>query len=296
MSEPTPTTGTTPDSEPETLSPYDREAALEIAELKDPEGGLLSRVADAVHRPLDKLADAAFDTKVGEAVDDALSKVIELLQAGSTWTIREEKILADFRDDGHPVQAFDDIAELGLETVDDVVGNLGRKYRILAMVEGTAIGAVGAAGVAIDIPLILGIAIRGATEAAGYYGFFPFTDEEKGYVLDLVSTAASPTREMRRTSLAALDDAGRDLATGRRAEAETVLAIQAVERLAESIVARMARGKVAQGVPLVGAFIGGGFNRWFVGQVMQLAEAMYRERFLIRRYGADAVRRAQGAA
>jgi len=288
----TPTIDASEPAEASPLEPYDREAAVEIAEVKHPGGGPLSKAADALHRPLDRIVDAAFDTAVGEAVDRVLSEAVERIQDASSWTVRETQIVEKFRDRGHSVGTLPDAASLTLEQVDDVVGHLNRKYRLLAFAEGTVTGAAGLPGMLVDIPLVLGIAIRGTTELAAHYGFYPLDAHEKRYVLDLVSVAASPTLEMREASLGSLDEASAELGS-RRSEAETVLAMQVVERLAESIVARLARGKIAQGIPLVGAFIGGGFNRWFVGQVMQLAEAVYRERFLVRRYGLEAVRRAQ---
>ena len=272
------------------LSAYDREALHEIAEFKDPDKGWLSKAADAIHRPVDRAAEAAFDTAAGERVDEALSKVMKKLQDAATWTVRKDAILDDFQDDGHDISSLEDIEKLELEAVEDVIGHLARKYRVIALAEGTTVGAAGAAGIVVDIPLVLGIAIRGTTEFAAYYGFYPFTASERAYALDLVSAAASPTHEVRQKNLAGLDAYGDQVAGGRRNEAEAVLGIQAVERIATSLVSRMARGKVAQSVPLVGAFIGGGFNRWFVGQVMEMAEMMYRERFLIRRYGLDTVR------
>tara|TARA_B100001750_G_scaffold178446_1_gene146772 strand:+ start:4093 stop:4941 length:849 start_codon:yes stop_codon:yes gene_type:complete len=273
-----------------TLTAYEREALHEIAEFRNPERGLLSKAADAIHRPVDKAAEAAFDTAAGAKVDEALSKVMEKLHDAATWTVREDAILKDFREADLPVKDFGDIANRGLEEVEDVIGHLARKYRVLALAEGTAVGAVGAAGFLVDIPLVLGLALRGTTEFAAYYGFYPFEEAEKAYVLDLVSAASSPTHELRQKSMAGLSEWGDGAATGRMAEAETVLGIQAVERIATSIVSRMARGKAAQGVPLLGAFIGGGFNRWFVGQVMEMAEMMYRERFLIRKHGLETVR------
>ena len=272
------------------LTAYEREALHEIAEFKHPDKGMLSKAADAIHRPVDKAAEKAFDTVAGSKVDEALSKVMEKLHDAATWTVRDDEILEEFRDDGHEVQEFTDIAGLSLEAVEDVIGHLGRKYRVMALAEGTVVGAAGAPGIVVDVPLVLGIALRGTTEFAGYYGFYPFSEQEKAYVIDLVSAASSPTHELRQKSLKGLNEYGDGAATGRAAEAETVLGIQAVERVIVSIVSRLARGKAAQSVPLLGAFIGGGFNRWFVGQVVQMAEMMYRERFLIRKHGLETVR------
>lgn len=267
------------------MNSYDRQALVEIAEFKQSEVGRLGKLANALHAPVDRAGNKAFDTKLGAQVEKALTKAIESVRGAATWSVREDAILEDFRDDGHEVRGFDDIRELELEQVEDVIGHLARKYRVLAMAEGTAVGAVGALGIAADIPLVLGLAMRGTIEFAAYYGFYPSSDVEKAYVLDLVAAASAPTPQSRQESLQKLTAISTDLSTPRAAGTSTLVAMQAAEQLVESIVTRMARGKFAQSVPLLGSLIGGGFNRWFVGQVMETASTMYRERFLVRRYG-----------
>ena len=139
----------------------------------------------------------------------------------------------------------------------------------------------------VDIPLIITIAMRGVTETAAYYGFDPADDHEKVFALNVVAAASAPTQALRRTSITELTEHSKGLVAGTSPTA-TVLSIQFVERVVESIIARLARGKISQVVPVVGSLIGGGFNRWFVAQVMQTAESMYRERFMVRVHG-DAV-------
>jgi hypothetical protein len=269
------------------LCPYEFEALAEIEDVKNPNVRWLSQFANAAHEPLDKLSATVFDTEVGSWLGGALASVLGTIHDGATWTVREQAILKDFERDGGTLTSFSEIPELSLERVDDAVGKLGRKYRIAAMVEGSLVGATGIAGMLADIPLIISIALRGVTEYAAYYGFYPLDDAEKRFVLDLVSTAAAPTLKTRQESLALLAQPDTHPGGTPAAAEDAIVASRAVEGLVEGILARMARGKVAQAIPLFGALIGGGFNRWFVAQVMSLAEALYRERFLIRRHSAD---------
>lgn len=236
-------------------------------------------------RPIDRLGDAAFDSTVGKHVSAAVSKAIETINDAATWSVQTDEIFDTFREKGYEPRALRDVAHMPLEDVEDVRGRLGLKYKSLATAEGFVVGAAGAAGLAADVPLILGIAFRAVTEYATYYGFDIDDDAERRYALDQVSAASSPSQETRTQALAHLDERNAEMSSQQEIrEAEAVLTMQFVEKLAESLTVRLSRGKLGQAVPLVGDFVGAGFNGWFVAQVTDLAEAMYRERFLMRKY------------
>lgn len=269
------------------LTPYEQEAWQEIYDFKNPDSNWLSAVSNALQKPIDKLGDKAFDTAVGEAVESTLASSVSAMNDAATWTLRDDGILKKFAKQDYEVSEYADIRKLSLEEIEDVSGNLGRKYRTLAAVEGAAAGYLGAPGMVIDIPLVLTIAMRGANETAAYYGFYPATDQEKVFAMNVVAAASAPTPKLRRTALEDLTAHSASMVDG-ASTATTVLSIQFVERVIESIVARVARGKIGQFVPMFGSLVGGGFNRWFVAQVMETAEMMYRERFLALVHG-DAV-------
>ncbi len=279
---------------PQTLSPYEQEAWLEIYDFKNPDSNWLSAASDALQKPIDKISKRAFDSKVGETVEAVLSSVVSAMNDLATWSVRTDAILEAFTDRKHAVDDFSDIQKLSLEQVEEVIGHLGRKYRTIAAVEGSVTGSFSAPGMVVDIPLILTIAMRGVTETAAYYGYFPATDEERVFAMNVVAAASAPTPSRRQSAIVDLTEHSVDLVSG-TSPATTVLSIQFVERVMESIVARMARGKIGQVVPMFGSLIGGGFNRWFVAQVMQTAEMMYRERFLVRAHGDGVVVPVEGA-
>lgn len=269
-----------------TLSPYERSAVASISKIKNPKRNFASEYANMLHRPFDRAGNALFESPAGEKAGVVLANILNGMQRGVLKTVRKDAILDDF---GGSASSLHGIGALSLKRVDGAAKGLARKYRVAATVEGTLVGAVGAVGVAVDIPLVLSLAIRGASEVSAYYGFVPNDPRERAYVLDLISTAAAPTLEKRQKNLASLDAHAMSISANQRHEVGTMFTIQVVERVAEAVASRMAQGKAAQAVPLVGALIGGGFNRWFVGQVMSLAVAMYRERFLARKYGETAV-------
>ena len=64
--------------------------------------------------------------------------------------------------------------------------------------------------------------------------------------------------------------------------------VQVIKKVADLIGVRLTKAKLAQVVPIVGAAVGGGVNAWYMASIVETAYVLYRKRFLIRRYGADA--------
>ena len=58
-----------------------------------------------------------------------------------------------------------------------------------------------------------------------------------------------------------------------------------IEKIAKTLGMRLTRAKVAQLLPIAGAAVGGTFNALYTGRVCEAAYHLYREQFLIRRYG-----------
>ena len=52
---------------------------------------------------------------------------------------------------------------------------------------------------------------------------------------------------------------------------------------------RLTKAKLAQGVPIMGAVVGGGFNAYYTARVCDAAYHLYRERFLAEKYGAEVI-------
>jgi hypothetical protein len=60
---------------------------------------------------------------------------------------------------------------------------------------------------------------------------------------------------------------------------------RAVRDAAHALGLQLTRAKLAQVVPVTGAFVGSGFNTYFTSKVCTAAYYLYRERFLAQKYG-----------
>ena len=268
------------------LSDEEKLTLSEIRDFKNPRDGWFERITDGADTPLDKIGDALFENALGERFDDAVTRVIDLLNDAAGWTVRQEAIFEEFRDEGFDVDDVSDIEDLTVEQIREVARGLDTKYRIAATGEGVVTGALGPVGAPMDLPLLVGLALRASNEYATYFGFDIETDEEKCYVMALLAVACAVTDDAKQETLREITRVALALAGDRSgSDAQRRMTKDLVEKIAEALVMRLAKGKLAQVVPIVGAAIGGGYNLRFIGEVCRTAEMLYAERWLIRAHG-----------
>ena len=197
----------------------------------------------------------------------------------------------EFRGDGHStVKAHKDIHDLDLEQIDKVVGFLGAKYKGIALVEGAGAGAVGIAGLAVDIPALITLNLRAIGEYAAYYGFDTSRQEERLFAFSVLGLASSPTDSSKALAMAQLIKISQDVAKKATwQELEKSVFVKIIQEIAKALGIRLTKAKLAQTIPAVGAAVGGGFNTYFTMKVCDAAFYLYRERFLAHKYGADVI-------
>lgn len=154
------------------------------------------------------------------------------------------------------------------------VGAQARKTRRngsgIVLAEGMGLGLIGV-GLP-DIPIFLGVLLRGIYRISLSYGFDFRLPEEQMYVLQLLACAASPDAAQQQ----ALDQTARQIQSGELLSPDwTKLRQQAAERLAEG----MLTAKFIQGLPVVGV-AGGLYNLPLYRRVTGYAEIEYRKRYL----------------
>ena len=272
------------------MSPYERNAQKEIDLYKNPERSWLGNAWEKVNEPIEWVADKAFDNAVGEAVAKAIQGIVSLLNDGASWSVRTNAIYEEFRSGGFPaVHGSNDIFRLDLRDADKTVGYLAAKYKVAAFAEGAGTGTLGAAGIALDIPALVSLSLRAVSEYATYYGFDVALQHEQAFAMSILGAASSPTVATKQIAMAELSKMAVMIAKRKTcAELERMIGVQVIKKIAQALGIRLTKAKLAQVVPVVGAAVGGGFNAWYVGNVTETAYHLYRERFLIEKYGPDA--------
>jgi hypothetical protein len=265
-----------------TMNEYEKQAWAEVQAWKHPPETWLTRAADKVMKPINKVADAAFETSLGHAATKAMAGVVELLNDAAAWTVQTDKIYEEFHANDHPqVRSSQDIQHLSLEEIERCASGLAAKYRAAGLVEGAATGALGYPGLIADVPALVGLALRAVNEHATYYGFDVSLEAEKWLALQILGAAAAGSAAAKTVAMKqiakAVKMAGANVAWR---ELEKEAFVIAMKRFAQDLGIRLTKSKLAQIGHVVGALIGGGFNAWYLSTVCRAATMVYRERYL----------------
>ena len=125
-------------------------------------------------------------------------------------------------------------------------------------------------------------------EYATYYGFDVSLQHEQAFSMSILGAASSPTVAAKQVAMAELTKLSVLIAQRKTwAELQRLISVQVIQQIAQALGIRLTKAKLAQLAPLVGAGVGAGFNAWYVANVAETAYHLYRERFLIEKYGAD---------
>lgn len=281
------------------LSAYERQALAEIDAFKNPPRGALGRLVDSiaeskVGETISAGAKAAGDLvepltePAARAVGKATKGVLDLFNDAASWTVRSSAIIEEYQNDGHgQVKAVGDIHSLDLEMADRTVGYLAAKYKALAAASGAGGGAVGLPGMIAEVPVFVGLSLRAVNEYATYYGFDVSSQSERSFALQVLGAGSASSAGEKYLALAELSRTATALGSRKTWEELNKMAfVRLVQQVAKMLGLRLTKKAMAAAIPVVGAGIGAGMNVWFVSSVTEAAYMIYRERFLMHKYGA----------
>jgi hypothetical protein len=256
------------------LTDYERKVLRELYDWKHPPDTWRTRTADQMERGIELIA-ARIPTG---PLDEMLDRGLPVLNRVATATAPEALVLAAYRRKGYGhVRSLADIAALGLEDVERVVGTKRFAELLKGAGEGGVTGFYGAAGAAADIPALLGLALRSVNVFACSYGFDPTTDEERAHALSVIAASAALGTKAKQVTRAAVG-------FGERMAGKEITQ-RLLERLPKRLMVRIAAMSSSKAAPVAGAATGAAFNAWFLQNVAVQARFAYRQRFLARRHG-----------
>ena len=270
------------------LSSYERHALGEIALWKAPDrmgwfGGAVRQANRVLHEATDVIRKVP---GVAWTLDTFVAGLLRLTNEITQDSVWHAAIYEDYRTLGHPVHEVADITGLGLDVVDQALAGLDLKYRALAAAEGAATGYAGLPGIAPDIAALVALSLRAVGEHAVYCGFDLSSDAERLFVLEILNAVSQPSDVAKEVALAPVIRVTRKLAQDQALlAAEQLVLARALQTAARSIGVHLTRAKLAQVVPVLGGAVGATFNAYYVSKVCDAAFYLYRERFLLRKYG-----------
>lgn len=238
-------------------------------------------------------------------VSKALGKVLTPLtwvfhkvvpEAAIRGALKASNALAQFFTDSNDIMrdgGVSDIKELNskdLKLCDKLADEVHNWGIGLATAEGTGTGCLGFWGLAADVPAIITLALRTIYKIGLCYGYEATTQQDKDFVLGIMSAAGANSMKEKITALRFLTTIEVTIAKTTwkvmaQKAAESRLSIEAgiiaLRNLGKQLGVNFTKRKAAQAIPVIGAFVGGSANGWFISEVGWAARRAFQERWLL---------------
>lgn len=260
------------------LTRYEAAQLVRIKALKAEEPGVVSRALGVFAMPLAWLAQKAIP---GAAIQGAL--------AFSNLMARQLTDVNDvLRDAG--VSSVEELRGLDLEKLDRLADGIDTWAVGMAAAEGAGTGALGLPGMAVDIPVVITLALRTIHKIGVCYGYQARDEHDAQFIYAILSWSGANSMQEKMASLGFLRTlevalmkqtwkAMNEKAVAARLSREG--AIVAMHRLAGQLGINLTRRKALAVVPVIGAVVGGSANGWWMKEVGWAARRAFQERWLL---------------
>lgn len=264
-----------------TPSPYERAAWARIQEFKAEraEGG-----AETSRRARRWLAGRG-ETLAGKVVEAVLPPLTQAVSDVAHWRI-DPGATRRLQRAGAPVASPADIWWQDLAVVDRAAAGIRRRYVGSLTVEGATAGAFGAAGMVVELPVLVTVNLRAIGAYGTTYGFDLERVDERLWATQVLVLAAGNAQTVRAAAMVNLHQIGMGIAKGLPLrELDQYVLVPLVRRVAQMLGVQLTRRGLTRLLPIIGAAASAAANAKLAASVCEAAEHLYRERFLLRKYG-----------
>lgn len=226
---------------------------------------------------VDKISEK-IPPKVKTSLDGAFLKGFELIFEKGVGmiekTYNKEKILFDYDVNDYAVNKK--ISSKYIKKLDRVSLCSNALNSSISAVEGGVLGLLGIG--LVDIPLFLSVIIKAINEVSLSYGFDYDNDEEKFYILALITCALSNQQSQIEYNNK-LDEWGHNIDN----QIVDDYNLKEEMKVAANVLSdALLTAKFIQGIPIVGA-IGGVVNLNIMNKISQFAKIKYKKRYLLKK-------------
>lgn len=260
------------------LSPYEKDQVRSIEAWKAERPSVISKVWGRFLSPLTSAV-------IKVIPNIAIEKVLDFSSSAAVWLTDTKDIQRDADIDS--VKSLKD-KDLSLS---DVLANDVHNWAIgFASAEGAGTGVMGLAGMALDIPTIVTLALRTIHKIGACYGYEVSNKKDRAFILAIMAASGANNAEEKKNALVALKRLTRELseqadkasdpqirAAAKQNKKTSVINIQ---NLSNQLGVHITKRKTLQSIPVVGAVVGASVNAWYIKDVGWAARRAFQERWL----------------
>lgn len=223
---------------------------------------------------LDKLTPAFIQEKLGLLISEMGSYV----QTGGKYLISEKSILQKVRavTSQDEIITISDIGQISIQDMIKLSTQLQKDRTKFATLQGASTGFGGFITLAIDIPVILGIALKTLQEIAMIHGYDPNDKQERIFIIKCIQFASSDIvgKEAILKELSTLHDP-------KRSSEEMISQLKGWQEVFFTYRDHFGWKKLFQAVPVAGMIFGAYANKTMIQDITEAGTMLYRKRRII---------------
>lgn len=273
--------------------------------------GIADRTKDVVGKIRSGVEQVPGATAAIGKADQLTTKALEtlhtvLVERGLN-SVKPANVFAMFADDGITVQSYGEVKSLDLKHCDRSVPRRKDRYVALAVAEGvatslavtgTAVSStvtggttlpVAASAVVADVTAVLVGMGRIVALVAAHYGYDVREPDEQAFASGVIAYSTAGNSAEKAAALASLSRLTQQMMSHASWQhLQPQQADNVIQQVSMALGFRLAKRKLAQAVPILGAVVNGGLNARIARQTFERAQQAYRLRFLTEKYDLDA--------
>jgi len=191
------------------------------------------------------------------------------------------------------VSGIEELRGLELQTCDRLAEQVGRRAALAAGGSGALFGVAGGLGLVADLPTLLTLTFRTIHRTALCYGEDLTPPERRRLPVAVFALASANSMEEKLDALHAIDAvAASDSEAGvegvsRAAQRELAKdgVAFSLNNLGKSLARNLGWRKAGESLPLIGAFVGGSVNAWYLHDLARASRHTFQLRWLRHKYG-----------
>lgn len=220
---------------------------------------------------LDKMTPAFIQERIGLLVSELGSYV----QSGGKYLISEQSMIKKIqKESSYPnIYAISDIGKIPLKDMISVSEKLQKERVKLATVQGASTGIGGLFTLAIDIPIILGMALKTLQEIAIIHGYNPNDKQERIFIVKCLQFASSDIvgKEAILKEISAKHE-------NKNASEDMISQLKGWQEVFFTYRDNFGWKKLFQMVPIAGMIFGAYANKGMIHDVAEAGNMLYRKR------------------
>lgn len=218
---------------------------------------------------LDKLTPKFIQNKIAALVNE----LANYIQTGGTYLVSEQATLKSIQKQTFTsIETIDDVAnKLSIEEMTEMTEKLRKSRAKFSTAQGATTGIGGIFTLAIDIPLILGTALKTLQEIAYIHGYNPKSKEERIFIVKCLQFASSDVvgKEAILNELASYREKGTD---------EMMSQLKGWQEVFYTYRDSYGWKKLFQMIPIAGIIFGAIANKSMMEDISEVGMMLYRKR------------------